>query len=139
MWNWQSKVPVPVPAKAKLLVHIKFHLSLQKKKKSLPFLALACDRTVVSERTTAIITSSLSKGVGIISSNDTSGVIDRSKLRLERTKVRSALQNADRDKMIRGIYFDGRKDKTLVSIQKEGKFYKKSYRRPLCDFVGARK
>lgn len=61
----------------------------------------------------------------IITSKDLSAVIDRSKLRRERTKVRLAFHEADRKKIIRGIYFDGRKDKTLVSIQKEGKFYKK--------------
>ncbi|CAG4961034.1 unnamed protein product [Parnassius apollo] len=88
-------------------------------------LALACDRTGVSDRAAAIIASSVLKDVGIISTKDPSGVIDRSKLRRERTKVRSSLQDADRNKIIRGIYFDGRKDKSLVSIKKEGKFYRK--------------
>ncbi|CAG9792722.1 unnamed protein product [Diatraea saccharalis] len=97
----------------------------KKKRFSLPSLALACDRTGVSDRAAAIIASSVLKDVGIVSSNDASGVIDRSKLRRERTKVRTTLQNADRDKIITGIYFDGRKDKTLVSVQKEGKFYRK--------------
>ncbi|CAG5000463.1 unnamed protein product [Parnassius apollo] len=86
---------------------------------------LACDRTGVSDRAAAIIASSVLKDVGIISTKDPSGVIDRSKLRRERTKVRSSLQDADRNKIIRGIYFDGRKDKSLVSIKKEGKFYRK--------------
>lgn len=106
-------------------VKIPFAPSTKKKRLNLPSLALACDRTGVSNRAAAVIASSVLKDVGIISSNDTSGVIDRSKLRRERTKVRSALQNADRDKIICSIYFDGRKDKTLVSIQEEGKFYRK--------------
>ena len=54
----------------------------QPKKRGLS-LALACDRTGVSDRAAAIIASSVLKDVGIISSNDTSGVIDRSKLRRE--------------------------------------------------------
>ncbi|XP_060808125.1 uncharacterized protein LOC132903564 [Amyelois transitella] len=97
----------------------------KKKRLNLPSLALACDRTGVSDRAAAIIASSVLKDVGIITSKDPSAVIDRSKLRRERTKVRSALYDADRNKSIRGIYFDGRKDKTLVNIQKEGKFYRK--------------
>ncbi|XP_060801595.1 uncharacterized protein LOC132902031 [Amyelois transitella] len=97
----------------------------KKKRLNLPSLALACDRTGVSDRAAAIIASSVLKDVGIITSKDPSAVIDRSKLRRERTKVRSALHDADRNKSIRGIYFDGRKDKTLVNIQKEGKFYRK--------------
>lgn len=113
--NSEASSPVKIP----------FTPPTKKKRLNLPSLALACDRTGVSDRAAAIIASSVLKDVGIISSNDTSGVIDRSKLRRERTKVRSALQNADRDKIIYGIYFDGRKDKTLVSIQKEGKFYRK--------------
>lgn len=98
----------------------------KKKRLNLPSLALACDRTGVSDRAAAIIASSVLKDVGIISSEDTSGVIDRSKLRRERTKVRSALQDSDCNKIVRGIYFDGRKDKTLVSIQKDGKYYRKT-------------
>ncbi|KAL4720314.1 hypothetical protein ACJJTC_013568 [Scirpophaga incertulas] len=100
-------------------------VSPKKKRLSLLSLALACDRTGVSDRAAAMIASSVLKDVGIVSSNDTGSVIDRSKLRRERTKVRTALQNEDCDKIICGIYFDGRKDKTLVSIQQEGKFYRK--------------
>ena len=62
------------------------------------------------------IASSVLKDVGIISPNDPSAVIDRFKLRRERTIVGTALQNADRDKIVHGIYFDGWKDKTLVNI-----------------------
>lgn len=98
----------------------------QKKRRfNLPSLALACDRTGVSDRSAAIIASSVLKDIGIISLNDASGVIDRSKLRRERTKVREALQDADRAKILRGMYFDGRKDKTLATIQKEDKFFRK--------------
>lgn len=97
----------------------------KKKRLNFPSLALACDRTGVSDRAAAIIASSVLKDVGIISSNDPSGVIDRSKLRRERAKVRSTLQEANRNKIIRCMYFDGKKDTTSVIIQKEGKFYRK--------------
>lgn len=97
----------------------------KKKRLNFPSLALACDRTGVSDRAAAIIASSVLKDVGIISSNDPSGVIDRSKLRRERAKVRSTLQEGNRNKIIRGMYFDGKKDTTSVIIQKEGKFYRK--------------
>ncbi|CAG5020765.1 unnamed protein product [Parnassius apollo] len=79
----------------------------KKKKLNLSSLALACDRTGVSDRAAAIIASSVLKDVGIISTKDPSGVIDRSKLRRERTKVRSSLQDADRNKIIRGSDYFG--------------------------------
>lgn len=87
--------------------------------------SLACDRTGVSDRAASIIASSVLKDVGIISSNHLNHVIYRSKLRRERTKVRSTLQEADCNKFLRGMYFNGRKDKTLFRIEKEGKFYRK--------------
>lgn len=98
---------------------------IKKKKKILNLPSLACDRTGVLDRAAAIIASSVLKDVGIISSNHLSHVIDRSKLRRERTKVRSTLQETDCNKYLRGIYFNLRKDKTLFRIEREGKFYRK--------------
>ena len=49
----------------------------------LPSLAKACDRTGVSDRAAAIIASSVLQDMGIVSPNDTSKVIDRSRIRRE--------------------------------------------------------
>lgn len=92
---------------------------------NLPSLALACDRTGVSDRSAAIIASAVLKDVGIITSNDQSYVVDRSKVRRERAKKRSVLQDLSRNQPIPGLYFDGRKDKTLVTVKKGDKWYRK--------------
>lgn len=94
---------------------------------SLPSLAIACDRTGVSDRAAAIIASSALQDLGIITKDNPAEVIDRSKLRRERRKVRSQLESTAAHAQIQsldGIYFDGRKDKTIV-YQKKGNY---SYR-----------
>ena len=55
------------------------------------------------------------------SPNKRSKVIDRSKIRRERTKVRKALAAAINE--IEGLYFDGRKDKTMHIVRGVDKKY----------------
>lgn len=86
----------------------------------LPSLAKACDRTGVSDRAAAIIASSVLQDMGIVSPNDTSKVIDRSKIRRERSRTRQELTKLDSDSSMTcfpGLYFDGRKDKTLKNVR----------------------
>lgn len=82
----------------------------------LPNVALACDRTGVSDRSAAILINSALKDMGIISKNNSSKVVDRSKIRRERTKTRSDLKmkNKISPEKEHGLYFDGRKDRTLI-------------------------
>ena len=56
---------------------------------NLPSLTLACDRTGVSDRSAAIIASAVLQDFGVVTSDDKSFVVDRSKVRRERTKMRS--------------------------------------------------
>lgn len=88
----------------------------------LPSLAKACDRTGISDRAAAIIASSVLQDMRIVSPNDTSKVIDRSKIRRERSRTRQELTKQDTDSdssmtYLPGLYFDGRKDKTMRSVR----------------------
>lgn len=80
----------------------------------LPQLAAACDRTGISDRSASMIVSSVLQDIGLISRQDSSKVIDRSKIRRERKKYRTDIQKSSGGTDISGIYFDGRKDQTLV-------------------------
>jgi hypothetical protein len=74
----------------------------------------------VSDRSAAIIVSSVLQDVGIVSKDTTAKVIDRSKLRRERRKVRSQLQSTTTQMMsLDGIYFDGGKTRLLCVIRME--------------------
>lgn len=90
-------------------------------------LAKACDRTGVSDRTAATIASAVLEDVGIIKESDKDHVIDRMKIRRQRRKARSSLQTALMSKplKLRGLYFDGRKDKTLTQERTGSKHYRK--------------
>lgn len=97
------------------------------KHSSLSSLALICDRTGVSDRTAAAIASSTLKDHGFISLQDKSKVIDRSKIRRARSKMRSKVVREAEDNIEKqpiSIFFDGRKDKTLVQVTKGNKFAK---------------
>lgn len=92
-------------------------------------LATACDRTGVSDRSASIIASAVLQDVGLISKRDSSKVIDRSKLRRERRKVRQDLQSSSlvsSDNKITGLYFDGRKDRTIIQEKRGIKYYRKT-------------
>lgn len=91
---------------------------------SLPNLAVACDRTGVSDRSAAIIASSVLHDIGIVSKDTQSKVIDRSKLRRERRKVRLQLNSTQVIQSLYAIYFDGRKDKTIVQEKKGSSYYR---------------
>jgi hypothetical protein len=90
----------------------------------MPSLAVACDRTGVSDRSAAMIASAVLQDVGIINEEDTNLVVDRSKVRRERTKMRTELQKSDTEPVI-GLYFDGRKDQTITQEKKGDKFYRR--------------
>ena len=54
----------------------------------LPAVALACDRFGLSDRAAAIITSAVLQDIGIVHEGDVTHVIDRNKIRRERSKKR---------------------------------------------------
>jgi len=82
---------------------------------TLPSLAKACDRTGVSDRAAAMIASAVLQDMGIISPEDRSKIIDQSKIRRERTKTQKEFQKKGTT-VIPGLYFNGRKDKTIKQV-----------------------
>jgi len=95
--------------------------------KELPALARACDRHKVSDRSAAAIASAVLQDFGLITTDNSENVIDRSKIRRARKKVRTNLQHRiHSDNSLKSIYFDGRKDKTMVNIKKGSKYYRQS-------------
>lgn len=89
-------------------------------------LAIACDRAGVSDRSAAIIASSVLKDVGVVNEGDLSLVVDRNKVRRARKRVRSDFE--ENEKVItplKSIYFDGRKDRTMTHEKEGSKTYKR--------------
>ncbi|GBM23759.1 hypothetical protein AVEN_271122-1 [Araneus ventricosus] len=74
------------------------------------------DQFGISDRAGAAIVSAALQDVDIISESNVLNVVDRNKIRRERTKARTTLlsqviKDYDHDQF--GLYFDGRKDRTL--------------------------
>ena len=101
------------------------------KRMNLANFASVCDRTGVSDRAAAVIVSSLLHDNTGCSKTNSSLVLDRSKVRRSRQKHRRFLQErskeADDNKNIIALYFDGRKNQTMT--KKFLKIQKKSYRK----------
>src|SRR6218665_1060314 len=84
----------------------------------------------VSDRSAAVLATSVLHDLGLVSPIDRSKVIDRSKIRRERRKNRKELQLND-DQLdhsgIEGIFFYGRKDQTLTQvIGVDNKYHRKT-------------
>lgn len=92
---------------------------------SLPKLASVCDRYGVSNRSAAAIASAVLQDVGLVSADKNRLVIDKSKLRRARNKIRQNLQDDLHQHVLESIYFDGRKDKTLLIEKKNGRSYRR--------------
>ena len=84
--------------------------------------ALASERTGISDRKAAIIASAVLEDVGIISDENPSNITDRKKIERARKKSRSAhLADAQEEiasKNPLGLYFDGKRDSTLKLVKK---------------------
>ena len=82
-------------------------------------LARMSERFQVSDRAAAAIANSVMQDLGLITDNDKSYVIDRSKLRRERERCRTEIREKEQEnfKLVNAIYFDGRKDATQITIQ----------------------
>lgn len=90
----------------------------------LPHLATMSDRYGLSDRAAAAVASAVLQDVGLISKTDHNNVIDRHKLRREREKARQSASGKPLPQLF-GLFFDGRKDRTIVNEKKGDKFYKK--------------
>jgi hypothetical protein len=107
----------------------KSHVISTQMRVPLPSLAMTCDRYGVSDRAAAAIGTSVLQDVGVVKKDDKSKVIDRSKLRRERQRKRSEVIRNQKSDVLTGLYFDGRKDKTL-RIETIGR---KRYRRSVVE------
>lgn len=87
-----------------------------------------CDRHGISDRSAAALASAVLQDVGIITPDNLSKVIDRSKVRRARQRNRSNLLKIDKPaaEHLQGLYFDGRKDQTMVQVKKGDKFYRQT-------------
>ena len=90
--------------------------------------AKAAERHALSDRATAEIASSILADYEIISSDNASDVIDRSKIRKERHKYRESIRDESANSLVdlNGLYFDGRKDKTLIQEHVAGRFHRRT-------------
>ena len=81
------------------------------KRPQLSNLALACERTGVSDRAAAMIASSVLQDYRIITPDISRHVVDRSKIR-SRNDIRKQISSLAKNRApkIEGIYFDGRKE-----------------------------
>ena len=81
----------------------------------------ASDRTVAAIVTAALI------DFGVITKEDTSAVVDRQRIRREKEKVRTEVNEREEkrisDNVIEGLYFDGKEVETLV-VEKDGDVYR---------------
>ena len=87
---------------------------------NLSSVAQVCDRAGVSDRTAALLASSLLLDMRQINKNDQSSVIDHLKIRRERAKVQKDLQHSVEAELdcTFAVFFDGRIDKTLKKVNK---------------------
>ena len=90
-------------------------------------LARMSERFQISDRAAAAISNSVMQDLGLITDDDKTYVIDRSKLRRERERCRPEIRKKEQEnfKLVNAIYFDGRKDATQVTMQgPNDKFYR---------------
>ncbi|GBN05817.1 hypothetical protein AVEN_237568-1 [Araneus ventricosus] len=94
----------------------------------LPVIATVCDRYNISDRAAAAIASAVLEDFGIISEVDISHMVDKNKVRREKSLKRSEHQlhsngkwHTARDYSI-AIFLDGRRDKTHCQIKERNKF-----------------
>ena len=88
-------------------------------------MALMCDRYAISDRSAAAVASAALHDVGMVSADKT-GIIDRNKVWRSRSRNREELQKSRSD-VLHGLYFDGRKDKTLkIEVDDHGVSHRRS-------------
>ncbi|GBM08988.1 hypothetical protein AVEN_94627-1, partial [Araneus ventricosus] len=111
----------------------------------LPSTAVVGDRFGVSDRAVDAIASSVLPDVGLITSNNSDLMVDGNKLIREKAKVRKDLEfqalSEAQALPLKGLYFDGRKDSTLVEERVDTKRYsRKAKEERLCliEDVGSR-
>lgn len=85
--------------------------------------ALECDRFMVSDRAASRIVSAAFESIGEVSEEKKLNVVDRSKIRRERKRIRKEISHKTKIHSLQSIFFDGRRDETLVSLSIDGALY----------------
>ncbi|GBO28634.1 hypothetical protein AVEN_155715-1 [Araneus ventricosus] len=103
----------------------------------LPSTPVVGDRCGVSDGAVAAIASSVLHDVGLTTSNNSDLVVDENKLRREKAKVRKDLKfqalSEAQALTLKGLYFDGCKDSTLIEEKVDTKRYtRKAKKERLC-------
>ena len=93
-------------------------------RKDLPTVASMSYRYDASDRATAAIASAALYDYGVISKESLDNVVDKNKVRREKTKINSS-SNEIKSRQIENLYFDGRKDNTLTILEINGSKFKK--------------
>ena len=90
--------------------------------------AVTCERFGISDRAGAAIATATLKAFGIATDANKTNVIDRSKLRRERQKYREEIQKDEELQFgaVDGIYIDGRKDATIISVKQGYSYHRKT-------------
>ncbi|GBM39394.1 hypothetical protein AVEN_97015-1 [Araneus ventricosus] len=92
-----------------------------------PSIVVVGDSFRVSDRAVAAICLSVLHDVGLITSNNSDLVVVKNKLRREKAKVRKDLRfqalSEAQALPLKGLYFDGRKDSTLIEERVDTKIY----------------
>lgn len=88
-------------------------------------IAIVCDRYGISDPAGAAISSAALQSAGLVTEDDPQLVIDKNKLKRAREKVGNQLY-LQRDDEIVGLYFDGRKDRTMtMEVSEDGVAHKR--------------
>jgi hypothetical protein len=95
-------------------------------RRDMPNLSRVSDRYELSDICAAAVSSAVLTDFGIVTPKDKSKVIDKSKVRREREKNRLQLQTSGKPSAITGLYFDGRKDKTLINTKDGSTHYRRT-------------
>ena len=78
----------------------------------------------VSDRAAAEIATGVLQDMGLVSEEHRGMVIDKAKVRRERSKMRRSItENEKEEDRLIAVYFDGRKDDTGVKKAVDGKIY----------------
>ena len=85
----------------------------------LPRLAMEADRYHLSDRVTASIATAVLSDLSVVTKEDQSMIIDKNKVRRSREKNRANLKS-NSSCLLEALYFDGRKDSTLVQNKMDG-------------------
>ena len=101
---------------------------IEQNRSSIREVAVTCERFGISDRAGAAIATATLKAFGIVTDTNKTNVIVRSELRRERQKYREEIQKDEELQFgaVNGIYIDGRKDATIISVKQGNSYYRKT-------------